>query len=1138
MEKEKPASKKVKKILIRVGLALVGILVLLMIVVAIVLNTVATPKRITPIILGLSTEYIRSDVKCEAIDITLFGTFPDLGVSLRNGSISTATDTLLSFEHFRIAVNPVAFFFDKKIIIKQLEIENADIYAHVDTLGRANWDIFVSNDTLEAVPQDTSAFVMPELNISNIRLRNVNLTYDDLQEDVFVMIDSLNMRLKGNLSKEHADLSLSIRTTGITSWYQGQAFSRELPFSFRTTLVRDRVLKTFAIERGRVRVGALELNTTGMLERDTVPGLTNVDIDFSLNASSLTDIVNMIPEHISPVSSRLVAGGRVESTGKLTGKLGPGQYPLIRLSLQLADGTLASVRHPKKPFVEGFDLDFSTLLDLSGKQPSSLELNNLRLQTASSTLTAKGVFDHILTRPTINAQAKAHINFTQIAEKLPLDGMKMGGLVDFDFSARCLLDDILASDYGKIDADGVINVQQVNFHYPQENFTFYTSNAHVTLGTHVKDSVAGNPPKNLLRSKVVLDSLHLNWKDEVVANSSRLSAAVATSPPKDTASIAPVAIGGRINNLRLNMGDSVRVRGVHAVGGVNIRPRADLPGLPEIGASLSVDTVAGRVYDMAGRISKANFKLKLSKQQVRRRRVTAPGDSTRVSGSRRTGLSGRDTTLTRVRRDSLRRSRVDPTTNLSFQIESQEAKDLLRNWNISGSLTSTDIRIRTPHFPVPIRMRESDMAFTQNTVNLSKAHVHLGRSDFKLTGEVEGIRGALLYNGKVTAKMTLDADSIHFDELIRAAVVGSEYSQKTGVERDSISGFVLDENNDITQDQDTTELGIFVVPRNLDIEFNSRIRNARFNNLAIRSVRGRIILRDQAIQLPRLMLSSDVGDASMTLVYKAADTRGAHLGMELGVKRINIKELVGAMPMIDELTPMLRSFEGVVDCNLTAVTELDSLMNVRLSETTASCFLSGQDLVLLDGETFAEISKMMRFKNKEKNLIDSISVEMILEDEKLMIFPFQIAMDRYNAAVGGIQNLDMSFDYHITVLKSPVPFKLGLNISGTPEKMRIRLGKAKYKNMFTVAREKVLNQTPTINLRKEMDEKLRQSIQDIAGMDLTRPLRRPRVELPDSLKRDYFQLEDTTATTPLDTNLLPEGMEALPDTIADSVPQE
>ncbi|NDV84611.1 AsmA family protein [Bacteroides sp. 51] len=1131
MEQEVPSGNKAKKILIRTGLSLLGILAILIIAIVIVLNTVATPKRITPILLELSKEYIKSDVKCEAVDISFFGTFPNLGVSLQNGSISTPRDTLLEFDNFMIAVNPMAFLFEKKIIIKQLEIENADIYAHVDTLGQANWDIFVSNDSTKTASQDTSAFVMPELNISNIRLRNVNLTYDDLQQDMFVMVDSLDMRLKGNLSKKHADLNLGIRTTGITSYYQGQTFTRALPFSFRTTLARDRILKTLAIEKGTVKVGALELNTNGMLTRDTIPGMTNVDVDFSLNASSLADIIKMIPEHVSDISSKLVAEGKIASNGKLSGKLGQDQYPLITLALQLADGTLASAKHPQKPFIEDFDLDFSTLLDLSGAQPSSLELKNLYLQTASSKLTAKGEFNHLLTKPTINAQAKADINFTQIAEKLPLDGMKMGGQVDFDFSAKCLLDDILASDYGKIDANGVANIKNVKFNHTAENFTFYTSNANIALGSHVKDSVVRDAPKSLLRSKIVLDSLNLNWKNEMIANSSRVSALVTTSPPKDTSSIAPVMVGGRIKNLRLVMGDSIRIRGVHAIGGINIRPRADIPSLPEISGSVSIDTVMGRVYDMAGRISKATFKLKLNKQQVRQR-ITI-GDSAQNNSPRSGRAYARDTTLTRAQRDSIRKSRLDPTTNVSFQIESQETKDLLRNWDISGNFSSKDMSLRTPYFPIPIRMRESDMAFTMNTLNLAKAHMRIGNSDFTLKGEIDGIRRALLFNGKVSAKMTLDADSLDFNELIKAAVTGSEYGGKSYAERDSISSVVLDESQQIAVDEDTTELGIFVVPRNLDVEFNSRIRNARFSDIAIKNIRGRIILRDQAIQLPRLMLNSDIGSASMTMVYKAPNTKGAHLGMELGVKRINVKELIDAMPMIDELAPMLRSFEGVVDCSMTAVTELDSMMNVRLSETTASCVLSGQKLVLLDGETFAEISKMLMFKNKNKNVIDSMSVEMILEDEKLMIFPFQLSMDRYNAAVGGIQNLDMSFDYHITVLKSPIPFKLGLNISGTPDKMKIRLGKAKYKDMFTVAREKDLDKT-NINLRKEMDEKLRQSIQDIAGMDLTQPMRRPRVEMPDSLKREYFQLMDSSEA--LHPDSLTDGETTIPiDTIKQNI---
>ena len=1100
MEKKKNLKNKAIRIFFRAGLGLLAVFLVLIIVLSVIINTVVTPEKITPILLNISKEYIHSDVNCESIDITFFSTFPNMGVRLQNGSIASPADTLLTFKNFTVAVAPLAFLFRKQIIIHRLEIKDADVYAHVDTLGHTNWDIFIPADSTET-KQDAAAFVIPELDIRDIRLQNINLTYNDLQQDVFIMVDSLSMRLRGNLTQKHAGLNLGLHTTGITSYYQGQTFTSALPFSLRTTLVRDRIRKTLSVEKGTVKVGALKLNTNGLLKRSAVPDIMDVDIDFNLNASSLTDLIEMIPEHLSDKSSKVIAGGKIESNGKLYGQIGKGQYPLITLYLQLLDGTLASAGHPSKTLVEDIDIDFSALLDPSGVQPSSLELKNLYLQTASSKLKAKGGFENIFTQPAINIEANANINFTQMSQKLPLDGMTMEGQIDFDISGQCLLDDILASNYGKIKANGIINIRNVKFDHAEKQFTFYSPNTNITLGTHTRDSIGERIHENLFRGKIVLDTLNLNWKEELIANSSRISILLTTSEPKDSNSIAPVTIGSRINNMRFAMGDYIRIRGVQASGGINIRPRTDMPNLPEISGSISIDSLTGRVYEMAGRISKANLRLKGAKRQVRQRNIQ---------------------TRHRIPVDSAYLIPPDPATDLSFRIESQEAKDILRNWDISGGFSSNDISIRTPYFPIPIRIRESDMTFTSNILNLTKAHIRLGKTDFTLKGEVEGIRRALMFNGKLSAKMTLDADSLDFNELIHAAAAGSEYTTKNVSEKDSISDIILDEQNVLIPAEDTTALGIFVVPRNLDVEFSSRIRNGKFSDINIRNARGSIILRDQAVQIPRLTLHSDIGSTTITMVYKAPDPKGAHLGMELGVKRVDLKELVNAVPVIAEMAPMLNSFEGVVDCNMTTVTELDSFMNVRLPETTASCYLSGQDLVLLDGETFAEISKKLMFKNKQKNKIDSMSVEIILEDEKLMIFPFRLSMDRYNVAVGGIQNLDMSFDYHITVLKSPIPFKLGLNISGTPENMKIRLGKAKYKDLFTVARQKELD-TATINLRVEMDKKLRQSIRDIAGMELTHPIRRPRTEIPDSLKRNLFQLEDTVITNPPDTITIETG---------------
>ena len=1111
---------KKKRLLTWTGLGLLGVTGVFIIAVIVILNTILTPEKITPLLLKASKDYIRGDVACESIDVTFFSVFPDLGVRMKNGSISSGIDTLLAFEQFTVTIHPLAFLLKKQIFIQQVEVENADVYVHIDKQGQLNWAIFNPTDSIQ-IAGDTTAFIMPEMNISSIRLNNVHLIYDDVQQDMFVMIDSLHMRLRGNLSKERAHLSFGMQTPAITAYYQGQTFARSLPFSFRTTVVRDQADESVTIEQGTLKVGTVELTLNGVLKQNSPSDSVDVDVDFTLNASSLGDLIRMIPDGLSGEVKNLITIGKVESNGKVSGQIGNNLYPLVSLSFQLTDGSVASAKNHKKPLIANVQVDFQAFFDPSKKQPSSVKLNKLHLQTASSTLTAKGEFDHLLTKPALKTHAKANVDLTQLSNIWPMDGLTMEGLIDFDLQIQCLLDDILTFNYGKINANGMANIKDVKFNHAMEKITFYTSNADMRLGINTKDSISERFPEHLLRCRIVLDTMHLNRNDELVANSGRLSMVIATSEPKDTVSIVPITIRSRISAIRMVMGDSLRIRGVQAVGGITIRPRINMPHLPEISGNLTIDTLMGRERDLSGRISKAAFNFKLEKQPARQQNTLTE----RLMASDSSRITPADTTsrrpyalLTPEQRDSLRRSRSDPTTNLSFQIASQETKDMLRSWELSGGLVSDDATIRTPYFPLPIRMVAPEFSFNDNVLKLANAHFHIGESDFTLKGDVEGIRRALLYNGTVSIKMTLEADSIDFNEIIRTAALGSEYSRKEIAEKDSILKSVLDENSPVMRVDDSIPAGVFVVPRNLDVEFMSRIQNAKFSNLAIRNARGRIILRDQAVQIPRLRLNTSIGDATMTLIYKAPDPKGAYLGLDLNVKKIDLKELISALPVFVEMAPMINSFEGLVDCEMAVVSELDSLLNVQLPKTTASCLMSGQNMVLLDGETFAEISKTLMFKNKNKNIIDSMSVEMILQDEKLMIFPFQLTIDRYNVAVGGMQYLDMSFNYHITVLKSPIPFKLGLNISGTPDNMKIRPGKAKYKDLFSATREKKI--TNTINLRKEMDERLRQSILDIAGMELRQPMRRPRLELPDSLQQTFFQLVDTVAVSLMEVSPL------------------
>jgi len=384
----------------------------------------------------------------------------------------------------------------------------------------------------------------------------------------------------------------------------------------------------------------------------------------------------------------------------------------------------------------------------------------------------------------------------------------------------------------------------------------------------------------------------------------------------------------------------------------------------------------------------------------------------------------------------------------------------------------------------------------------------------QVNGNIAGIRRALLYNGRITADLKLISDTLNVNELTVAMVAGSKFAELKESEKDEHSK-KLDEG-EIAAVHEEIE-GVFVIPRNIDLKIRTQIDHLYYSNLTIDGMNSDIFVRNHTLEIPDAALKSNVGDMKMSLVYRAENTKGAHIGLDMDLKQVQVAELVSAFPILDSLTPMLRSFEGVIDCSLTFVADLDSLMEVVFPTASASCFMSGKDLVLMDGETFTELAKTLRFRNRQRNLIDSMQVEMILDGEQLLIFPFLLGIDRYVVAVGGTQRLDMTFDYHITVIRSPIPFRFGVNLIGNPDDWKIRLGRAKYTDLFRPARTASM-QNVHLNVRAELQERLRNDIQNIvnsAPQQAERTWQRPTI-LNDEMRalletHESEIVDDTTA---------------------------
>lgn len=353
-------------------------------------------------------------------------------------------------------------------------------------------------------------------------------------------------------------------------------------------------------------------------------------------------------------------------------------------------------------------------------------------------------------------------------------------------------------------------------------------------------------------------------------------------------------------------------------------------------------------------------------------------------------------------------------------------------WMPKGIVGVNRLRFRTPEFGLPIRMSKTAVTVDGPKITLKNASVRIGRSNMTATGDMMGVYRAMTKGEKLTAHLSLTSDLIDCNQLIN-----------------SLS--FPEDTTEVLTDSVPSEMELFVIPRNIDFELQTDLKKVIFEKMLFENVHGAVDIKNQAIHLEDLSMRALDADMKAVMVYKAGSPRGGYAGFDFKIRNINIAKLVDFVPALDTIVPMLRSFKGRVMFDVAADARLDSAMNVRIPTLRSAIHIKGDSLVLMDGETFAEISKMLMFKNKKENVFDSISVNVTVHDGNVTVYPFLVEIDRYKAAVGGEQGLDMNFNYHISILKSPLPFKAGVNISGNLDKMKFRIGKAKYKDAVTPA---------------------------------------------------------------------------------------
>jgi hypothetical protein len=395
--------------------------------------------------------------------------------------------------------------------------------------------------------------------------------------------------------------------------------------------------------------------------------------------------------------------------------------------------------------------------------------------------------------------------------------------------------------------------------------------------------------------------------------------------------------------------------------------------------------------------------------------------------------------------------------------------NLLLKWNPQLSVDMHEAEVALADWEQQISIPAIDFTYTNRNCKIEQSKIVIGNSDFALTGELKNIGRWMRQKAVLEGELTFESDKTDVDELLAllSAEEGSE--EETTPPSDTTSVLTAQPANGDLSSEATEP---FLVPTNVDLTLNTHIREAHVMNQVARNLGGKVYIKDGILVVEEMGFICNAAKLQLTAMYRTPRRNHIYVGFDYHMTDIHIEELIGMLPQLGDMMPMLSAFRGEAEFHLAAETYTNAQYEIKPSTLRGAASIYGKDLVVLDNETFSKISKLLLFSKKTENKVDSISAEMTIYKKEIDVYPFCVSMDNYMVALGGRHNLDMSFNYDVNVLS---PIYLGVNVSGTLDDLDIKLAPCKFAKDFKPRFNRKAD-TQSAELRSMIRESMRRNV--------------------------------------------------------------
>lgn len=289
------------------------------------------------------------------------------------------------------------------------------------------------------------------------------------------------------------------------------------------------------------------------------------------------------------------------------------------------------------------------------------------------------------------------------------------------------------------------------------------------------------------------------------------------------------------------------------------------------------------------------------------------------------------------------------------------------------------------------------VAFNPNTVNLQQFNAKTGKSDIAMNGVLENFYGFIFKNQELKGNFNLNSNQL------------------------AVNDFMTTEP-ETDKKEEAKKSEAMKIPAFLNCSLTAKANTVLYDNLTLKNVSGKIIIKDQKATLQNG--KTDIFGGSIAFDGDiSTKEKTPKFNMDLGLNTVDIMQTFTQLDMMKKIAPIAGIINGKLNSkihlsgnlNETEMTPILSSLTGDLLGQLLSTTVNSSNSTLLTA-----LDNNLNFVDLKKLNLNDLKAAITFKDGKVNVKPFDLKYQDIKVTVGGTHGFDQNMNYN---LKLDVPAK-------------------------------------------------------------------------------------------------------------------